>query len=138
MDNQIIGLVILVSLITWQPWANKRLSSGEASAIKTGVRPHVLYASVAASFLIPVTWAALAFGKGWYFCRYGIGSALGIVLFFCLLLAKRKIRSPAFIVGMILVLTFQYVHEFKREFYRRTVPTPANSSSKAMLLPSRS
>ena len=137
MSNQIIGLVILVSLITWQPWANKRLSSGEASAIKTGVRPHVLYASVAASFLIPVTWAALAFGKGWYFCRYGVGSALGIVLFFCLLLAKRKLRSPAFIVGMILVLTFQYVHEFKREFYRRTVPTPANEliESDASALP---
>jgi hypothetical protein len=126
MDDRIIALVLLVALITWIPSANRSSSFRKARTMNTHVRTYVLWACIAASFLIPVTWIAMVFGKGWYFCRYGIGSALGIVLCFCLILARRRLCSPAFIVGLIFAVGFQYVLEFEREVRVNPDLMPAN------------
>ena len=68
----------------------------------------------------------MAFGRGWYFCRYGIGSALGIILCVCLVLARRQLRSPSFIAGLILAAGFQYLHEFEGVVRVSTDLLPAN------------
>lgn len=126
MDNKTIALVLLVSFVTWIPFANRSSLSRKAAGIDSSVRTYVLWACMAATLLIPVTWAAMAFAKGWYFCRYGIGSALGIVLWFCLILRKRQLRAPAFIVGVILVATLQYLRQFRHELHVHAEPTAAN------------
>ena len=108
MDNRIIVFAIVIALVTWAPFARK-WSRPYISDAAGGVRTYVLWASFAASLLIPVTWLALFYGNGWYYCRYGIGAALGIVIWLCLILARRQIRSPELVAAIVIVVGAQYV-----------------------------
>jgi hypothetical protein len=126
MSNEVLVLVLLVALVTWIPFANWSSSFGENRTISTNVRTYVVWACIAAACLIPITWVSLAFGKGWYFCRYGIGSALGVVMSLCLILARRRLRSPAFIVGMTLAAVLPYLYGFVQELRAGTPTYAAN------------
>ena len=126
MDNRIVLFAIVVAFVTWSP-ARKRLSLYASNKSAAPARTHVLWACFAASLLIPITWLAMFLGRGWYFCRYGIAAALGIVLWFCLLLARRKIRLPELVTVLLVIVAAQYLHEFEHEF--RASPTTAASEA---------
>jgi len=126
MDGRIVCFVIVVALVTWSPFARKFSADFVSDKSVEGIRPHVLWASVTASLLIPITWLGLFYGRGWYFCRYGIGTALGIVLWFCLLLAKRRIRLPVLFAAVVTVVALQYLLDFERELRGGTVSLGGN------------
>ena len=115
MDDRIVALAILVALVTWSPFAWKRFAATYISDNSVnGVRTYVLWACFAASLLIPITWLGMLYGRGWYYCRYGIAASLGVVLWFCLLFAKRRLRSSELVAVVILAVTVQYLLDFER------------------------
>ena len=125
MDGRIVVFVLVVALVTWVPSASQDFKLTSYQSGNNQVRTYVLWACVVASLLIPITWLAMVFGKGWYFCRYGIGSALGVVLCLCLVLAKRNIRSSALVSGVIVICAVESLFGFEREVRAGTVPPPA-------------
>jgi hypothetical protein len=120
MDDKIVTFVVVVAFVTWSPFVRRRSAAYISDNSVEGVRPYILWACVTASLLIPITWLGLFYGKGWYFCRYGIGAAVGIVLWFCLLLAKRRIRLPWLLAAVVVVVTASYLLDFERELRAST------------------
>jgi hypothetical protein len=120
MDDRIVAVAVLVALVTWSPFGRKRSGPHVSGNSVNGVRTYVLWACFAASLLIPITWLGMFYGRGWFYCRYGIAAALGVVLWFCLLLSKRRLCSPELVAVVILAVAVQYSIDFERELRSST------------------
>jgi len=128
INTQFVLILIVVVLATWAPRFMNRsrqtheLDDRDDSDVR--IAPHILSAAVGATLLIPITWLAMMSARGWYFCRYGIGTVAGIAILTCLLLARNRIRDRAFVVSLLALFALTYVHNFYHEL-REHRPTTA-------------
>ena len=103
MSTSLLTVVALAVLVSWVPG---QLRFPGPAAERGPFRPravqsHIFAAAFGATLLIPVTWLAMLSAHGWYFCRYGIGSVLGVAILAALLLGTGARRNQALVVLLV-------------------------------------
>ena len=102
-DGRVLLLLLWLAVMSWtlRPRADPR---DRPQAVFGRVPSDAMAAAVGAAMLVPLTWLAMQTAKGYYFCRYGIGSVFGVALVTTLLLARRKEPSRPMLVLLVFVL----------------------------------
>lgn len=123
------GLLELLAglvFVTWCPWFLNRLSTSTRMDTPRDVHPvpspHILAAAVGLMLLIPITFFLMMRQGGWYFCRYGIGSVLGIAILASLLLAKQTDRRSTIVISLLVFLVFSYARALQTMRHRPDDP----------------
>jgi hypothetical protein len=116
IDANLVELLVGVIFILWTPrFLNRLRRKSRPGADASGfsrVAPHILAAAVGMVLLIPITFFLMVAEHGWYFCRYGIGSIVGIAMLACFLLARRDANRSGFVICLLVYLTVSYVRGF--------------------------
>lgn len=110
LSSDLLAILCAVVLAGWVPGSLRRQRSpiDAAPVDGTGVPVHVLAAALGATLLIPITWVAMLSARGWYFCRYGIGSVLGIAILASLLLGMMRRLNKALVAFLFLAACFLF------------------------------
>jgi hypothetical protein len=118
------GLVVVLVVVVLATWAPRFLNrsrepyeTGDPDDSAIRIAPHILSAAVGATLLIPITWLAMMSARGWYFCRYGIGTVAGMAILSCLLLARCGTRYRAIVVSLLAIFSLNYVRGFRHELH---------------------
>jgi hypothetical protein len=123
-DPDLAFLLIVLLLVCWTPWWMKRSHTSEME--RRSVPAHIIAAAFGALLLLPVTWLAMIWQSGWYFCRYGIVALEGIAILTCFFIAGLKTNRRNLTVFLLLFALIPYAHTFWRDAHNRSPLPPFN------------
>ena len=116
INSDLLVILAMALFVSWVPGQLRRsmpVAAGDHPATRSAIQPHILAAALGAALLIPITWLAMLAARGWYFCRYGIGSVLGIAILVCLLLGLSRRPSKVLVVFLFLVGVLSFADSFR-------------------------
>jgi len=116
-------LLAVVFLVWWTTGRRAKASVPTRSVIPA----HIVAAAVGLLLLLPITWLAMMGQRGWYFCRYGIGSILAIAILTCFCIAglAQGPRHLAAVLSFLLLIPF--LHQFEHDARTYSLVDPQSS-----------
>ena len=106
LDLKIVFILLAAIVLCWKL---RKTSEGHARTNSSGapaatVRIYSVAAALGAVMLIPVTWLAMIPSGGWFYCRYGIGTVMGIAALSCLALAASQASRTVVLILMAVAI----------------------------------